>query len=66
MTVSDITRSPHYWCAYLAASISEALRTDPIDHARGGLSKAVTEFAKTEACSPELRKQLDRIQKGDR
>lgn len=66
MSAPDHPRSPHYWCAYLAASIAEAVKTRPFDHARSGLSKAVTDFKQTEACSPELRAQLNRIQKGEK
>lgn len=61
--MAAVESSPHYWCAYLAATITEALRTDPIDHARGGLQQAVTRFTETDACSPELRKQLKKGEK---
>ena len=44
-----------YWTAYLATHITEALNTQPLEHARKPLTRAVESFTRSKACSPELR-----------
>ena len=50
--------SGDYWAAYLAATISHAVRM-PHDHARRTLNKALGAFRRSPTCTPELLKILD-------
>lgn len=47
-----MSADPHYWTAYLAASIREALKDADLAHSH--LTQALRRFMDSDACTPEL------------
>lgn len=55
-----------YWAQSLAAAIGIALVTKPFELSRAALKRALSDFARSQACNAELRTYLQTKLKGEK